>query len=46
MGSHPVWVRGLKSYGSQRSLPRGSPSHPVWVRGLKSFMSVFLLFIK
>ena len=34
VGSHPVWVRGLKpcNISSNR---RATMSHPVWVRGLK-----------
>ena len=38
MGSHPVWVRGLKPHqGAFGTMPPRlrMESHPVWVRGLK-----------
>ena len=34
MGSHPVWVRGLK-LEKNKDVIQLAESHPVWVRGLK-----------
>ena len=34
IGSHPVWVRGLKHNKTNVGVI-GNTSHPVWVRGLK-----------
>ena len=33
-GSHPLWVRGLKSENMDLEADLGL-SHPLWVRGLK-----------
>ena len=35
IGSHPMWVRGLKRQFPHRSACADRRSHPMWVRGLK-----------
>ena len=36
--SHPMWMRGLKSFGGPGTV-KVILSHPMWMRGLKSYVT-------